>query len=156
MADGRQTRSATDTAGKGSHVQDFIALLVADIGYLDQKAEWDVIEKAVFGLGILPMDAKCYVVGAAATGGHATESLVRRSLADLARGIRRRDGRIGKADFDFLVRAALDLAHGGISEETATDMVRAACDAAALRPRRRGPLRSRRWYVARRPAEATA
>lgn len=134
--------------GTGQHVYEYIRLLVAETSYLDAEAEWQLIDRAVFNLGVAPMDAKSYVVGAAATGGFATETMVRRVLADIARGLKARRGRIGKDSFDFMVETAQSLSRREISEDAAKAMVKAACEKEDLRPRGRGPFRSRSWFRA--------
>ena len=69
-----------------------------------------------------------------------------RALCDMARGLRKRSSSISKEKFAFLVEAALSLANSEISQDKAEDLVKAACDLAALKAKRTGLLRSRRWY----------
>src|SRR5690606_41627295 len=59
---------------------------------------------------------------------------------------RSKDGRVGKRQVEFMADAALALTNREISEDAAKAMARAACEKEALRPRRRGPLRSRGWF----------
>jgi hypothetical protein len=132
--------------GDGATIFDYMRLRAADSRYLSNEDEWKIIDSAVFQLGLRPIDAKSYLVGAAICDGFSTECLVKRMLSDMAGGLRKRSEKISRQKFEFMVEAALGLTHGEISREEAEDLVKAACDSASLKARRNGLLRSRRWY----------
>jgi hypothetical protein len=133
-------------AGNSATIFDYMRLRAAESRYLNKDEEWKIIDNAIFKLGLRPADAKSYLVGAAVCDGFSTESLVMRSLCDIARGLRKRSDSLPKRKFEFMVEAALSLANNEISQEKAEDLVKAACDLAALKAKRIGILRSRRWY----------
>jgi hypothetical protein len=133
-------------SGGSATIFDYMRLRAAECRYLDRENEWKIIDNAIFQLGLRPVDAKSYLVGAAICDGFSTESIVRRTLADIARGLRRNSGSIAKNEFEFMVDAARGLANYEISKEEAEDLVKEACENAALKARPRGLLRSRQWY----------
>jgi hypothetical protein len=133
-------------SGNSATIFDYMRLRVAETRYLKHEDEWKIIDNAIFQLGLRPVDAKSYLVGAAICDGFSTESLVKRTLLDMAHGLRKRSGSISKATFAFMVESALGLAHDEISREEAEDLVKAACELASLKARRSGLLLSRRWY----------
>jgi hypothetical protein len=133
-------------SGNSATIFDYMRLRAAESRYLNKDEEWKIIDNAIFKLGLRPADAKSYLVGAAVCDGFSTESLVMRTLCDMARGLRKRSSSISKDKFEFMVEAALSLANNEISQDKAEDLVKAACDLAALKARRTGILRSRRWY----------
>lgn len=133
-------------SGNSATIFDYMRLRAAESRYLNKENEWKIIDNAIFQLGLRPVDAKSYLVGAAICDGFSTESLVKRTLADIARGLRNRSDSISKAKFEFMVEAALGLTNNEISQEEAEDLVKAACDQVSLKAKRRGLLRSRRWY----------
>lgn len=121
-------------------------LRAAESRYLNKEDEWKIIDNAIFQLGVRPVDAKSYLVGAAVCDGFSTESLVKRALFDIARGFRKRSDSIPKKTFEFMVEAALGLANNEIARNEAEALVKAACELASLKAERSGLLRSRRWY----------
>jgi len=121
-------------------------LRAAESRYLNKEDEWKIIDNAIFQLGLRPVDAKSYLVGAAVCDGFSTESLVKRTLFDIARGLRKHSDSIPKQKFEFMVESALGLANNEIAREEAENLVKAACDLASLKAKRSGILRSRRWY----------
>lgn len=133
-------------SGGSATIFDYMRLRAAECRYLDRQNEWKIIDNAIFQLGLRPVDAKSYLVGAAICDGFSTESIVRRTLADIARGLRKNSGSIAKNEFEFMVSAARGLANNEISNEEAEDLVKEACENATLKARPRGLLRSRRWY----------
>jgi predicted outer membrane repeat protein len=133
-------------SGSSTTIFDYMRLRAAESRYLSKEDEWKIIDNATFQLGLRPVDAKSYLVGAAVCDGFSTESLVRRALLDIARGLRKRSDKISKDKFEFMVESALGLANDEISREEAEDLVKAACDLAALKAKRSGMLRSRRWW----------
>lgn len=133
-------------SGNSATIFDYMRLRAAESRYLNKEDEWKIIDNAIFQLGLRPVDAKSYLVGAAVCDGFSTESLVKRTLFDIARGLRRCSDSIPKETFEFMVQSALGLANNEISREEAEDLVKAACDLATLKARRSGILRSRRWY----------
>ncbi len=150
MVEGSNGNPATDGGGRASGnsatIFDYMRLRAAESRYLSSENEWKIIDNAIFQLGLRPADAKSYLVGAAICDGFSTESLVKRTLSDIARGLRLRSGSISKEKFEFMVEAALALTNNEVSREEAEDLVKAACDHASLKAKRRGLLRSRRWY----------
>ena len=133
-------------SGNSATIFDYMRLRAAESRYLNKEEEWKIIDNAIFQLGLRPVDAKSYLVGAAVCGSYSTESLVKRTLLDIARGLRKRSDRISKEKFEFLVEAARGLANDEISKDEAEDLVKTACDLASLKASRSGILRSRRWY----------
>lgn len=133
-------------SGDSATIFDYMRLRAAESRYLNKEDEWKIIDNAIFQLGLRPVDAKSYLVGAAVCDGFSTESLVKRTLFDIARGLRRRSDSIPKQKFEFMVESALGLANNEIARGEAEDLVKAACDLASLKARRSGILRSRRWY----------
>ena len=152
MAEMVSGNSAADggrsAAGNSATIFDYMRLRAAESRYLGKEDEWKIIDSAIFQLGLRPADAKSYLVGAAICDGFSTQSLVKRALLDIARGLRKRSESIPKATFEFMVEAALGLAHHEIARDEAEDLVKAACDFASLKAKRSGILRSRRWYRA--------
>jgi hypothetical protein len=136
------------SSGDSAMIFEYMRLRAAESRYLNKEEEWKIIDNAIFQLGLRPVDAKSYLVGAAICGSYSTESLVKRTLLDIARGLRKRSDRISKQKFEFMVEATMGLANNEISEEDAEDLVKAACDLASLKASRSGVLRSRRWYRA--------
>jgi hypothetical protein len=132
--------------GDSATIFDYMRLRAAESRYLSKEDEWKIIDNAIFQLGLRPVDAKSYLVGAAICDGFSTESLVKRTLLDIARGLRGRSDSIPKRKFEFMVESAMGLAHNEIAREEAEDLVKAACELASLKARRSGILRSRRWY----------
>ncbi len=135
-------------SGNSATIFDYMRLRAAESRYLNKEDEWKIIDNAIFQLGLRPVDAKSYLVGAAVCDGFSTESLVKRTLLDIARGLRKRSDSIPKEKFEFMVESALGLANNEIAREEAEDLVKAACDLASLKAGRSGILRSRRWYRA--------
>ena len=133
-------------SGNSATIFDYMRLRAAESRYLSKEDEWKIIDNAIFQLGLRPVDAKSYLVGAAICDGFSTESLVKRTLIDIARGLRNRSDSIPKQTFEFMVEAAMGLAHNEIARGEAEDFVKAACELASLKARRSGILRSRRWY----------
>jgi hypothetical protein len=133
-------------AGSSTTIFDYMRLRAAESRYLSKDEEWRIIDNAIFQLGLRPVDAKSYLVGAAVCDGFSTESLVRRALFDIARGLRKHSDQISKDKFDFMTQSALGLANEEISREEAEDFVKAACDLVSLKAKRRGVLRSRKWW----------
>jgi hypothetical protein len=133
-------------SGNSATIFDYMRLRAAESRYLNKDEEWKIIDNAIFKLGLRPADAKSYLVGAAVCDGFSTESLVMRTLSDMARGMRKRSDSIPKEKFEFMVEAALSMANNEISKDKAEDLVKAACHLAALKAKRTGLLRSRRWY----------
>jgi hypothetical protein len=136
------------SSGDSAMIFEYMRLRAAESRYLNKEEEWKIIDNAIFQLGLRPVDAKSYLVGAAICGSYSTESLVKRTLLDIARGLRKRSDRISKQKFEFMVEATMGLANNEISEESAEDLVKAACDLVSLKASRSGVLRSRRWYRA--------
>jgi len=133
-------------SGDSTTIFDYMRLRAAESRYLNKEDEWKIIDNAIFQLGLRPVDAKSYLVGAAICDGFSTESLVKRTLLDIARGLRKLSDSIPKEKFEFMVESALGLAHNEIAREEAEDLVKAACDLVSLKARRSRILRSRRWY----------
>jgi hypothetical protein len=133
-------------SGNSATIFDYMRLRAAESRYLNKENEWKIIDNAIFQLGLRPVDAKSYLVGAAICDGFSTESLVKRTLLDVARGMRSDSDSISKMKFEFMVQSALGLTNNEISKEEAEDLVKAACDLASLKARPRGLLRSRQWY----------
>jgi hypothetical protein len=133
-------------SGNSATIFDYMRLRAAESRYLNKEDEWKIIDNAIFQLGLRPVDAKSYLVGAAVCDGFSTESLVKRTLFDIARGLRKHSDSIPKQKFEFMVESALGLANNEIAREEAENLVKAACDLASLKAKRSGILRSRRWY----------
>lgn len=133
-------------SGSSTTIFDYMRLRAAESRYLSKDEEWKIIDNAIFQLGLRPVDAKSYLVGAAVCDGFSTESLVRRALFDIARGLRKRSDKISKDQFAFMTQSALGLANDEISNEEAEDLVKAACELASLKAKGRGVLRSRKWW----------
>ena len=147
MLEGNSTAGGSGSgSGSSATIFDYMRLRAAECRYLDRENEWKIIDNAIFQLGLRPVDAKSYLVGAAICDGFSTESIVKRTLADIARGLRRNSESISKDEFKFMVDAARGLANNEISKESAEDLVKEACETAALKARPRGLLRSRQWY----------
>ncbi|HKJ62238.1 MAG TPA: hypothetical protein VKA94_09640 [Hyphomicrobiales bacterium] len=147
MLEGKSTAGGSaSVSGSSATIFDYMRLRAAECRYLDRENEWKIIDNAIFQLGLRPVDAKSYLVGAAICDGFSTESIVKRTLADIARGLRKNSESISKDEFEFMVGAARGLANNEISKEDAENLVKQACEIASLKARRRGLLRSRQWY----------
>jgi hypothetical protein len=132
--------------GSGERVYDYIRLVVADTRYLDMDAEWRIIDNAVFKLGMMPMDVKSYLLGAAALGGFSTESMIVRVLCDIATAISKRSSRVSRDQFEHMVETAIALSQGELSKDSAENLAKSACEGVKLRARRRWVIGSRGWY----------
>ncbi len=137
---------ARQPGGSGDRVYDYIRLVVADSRYLDSEAEWRIIDNAVFQLGMMPLDVKSYLLGAATLGGFSTESMITRVLSDIAAGMRAKSSRISKDQFKYLVETAIAMSQDELSTDKAENLAKAACEGAKLRARRRWLVGTRRWY----------
>lgn len=147
MLEGNSTAGGRVSAsGSSATIFDYMRLRAAECRYLNSENEWKIIDNAIFQLGLRPVDAKSYLVGAAICDGFSTESIVKRTLSDIARGLRKNSESISKDEFAFMVDAARGLANNEISKEDAEDLVKEACEIAFLKARPRGLLRSRQWY----------
>ena len=139
-------RDSLQPGGSGDRVYDYIRLVVADTRYLDSEAEWRIIDNAVFQLGMMPLDVKSYLLGAATLSGFSTESMIMRVLGDIASGMRAKSSRVSRDQFKYLTDTAIALSQNELSEDKAEGLAKAACESAKLRARRRWVVGTRRWY----------
>jgi hypothetical protein len=114
--------------------------------YLDHGAEVEALGKAVFDMGLSSFEAECLLMGGAEAVGVALESRVDRVLEVLVRASADRKGRIDRDSFKRIVRYAQALTNEALDESKAEAKVKRIVERLKLTPRKRGPLRSARWF----------
>lgn len=137
-------RDSVQLGGCSGPIYDYIRLVVADNRYLNRDAEWRIIDNAVFQLGMMPLDVKSYLLGAATLSGFSTESMITRVLGDIATRMRAKSSKVSRDQFNHLVETAIALSQDRVSKDDAENLAKAACEGAKLRARRR--WMTRRWY----------